>query len=171
MIHHTCCDLCSALCKCESCQQTPFTSELEMNLRDSCKSEAKLVPLIGEDGIRALKPMLLSLHQKVESSDCCLDSGLETGFPAVAIEEILTKQQYLATAEDVWVKTSLFDYALAEKIFNMLEEIRRTYTTASFVTESDREEDFSSDLDLSSDEFYFMPRSRANFHLSESSSD
>ena len=64
-IHNTCCDLCSALCKCESCQQIPFASELEMNSRDSSvKLKAKLVPFIGEDGISVFKTNALIFAQK-----------------------------------------------------------------------------------------------------------
>ena len=41
------------------------------------------------------------------------------------MEEVIEEQEILTSPEDIWLKTSILDFVLAEKIFNILQAIRK----------------------------------------------
>ena len=123
---HNCCDLCSTSCTCEGCKLSPYQSALQLNLATPFRNKKQSkVPCVTENGTKELRSILLALDPLSGNNPNYLDISPETGFPSIVVEEVIEGQELLTSPEDIWLKTSILDFELAEEIFNILQAIRK----------------------------------------------
>ena len=136
---HGCCDICSLECDCVNCENVPsrdciacvntvakkFTCISKDSKSGSDSSFDKQV--LNKDMAAELRRKLeLLRNPNTEPAHSVSGNDISSGFPKVAIDELVDNFYSMKTPENIWLKTSILDWDIACMVSEFLVSFKRS---------------------------------------------
>ena len=146
---HDCCDICAQLCSCGNCETT---SDLQHKLVLSpLNKKQKPRCILNQQGREVLKDSLMGLYQQFSntSEGVLLNGDMASGFPFMAIKEIIDVANHDFNENSIIFFTSILNTNLIPKIMELVKNVLKQHEFVrqeAIDNENDGDDDNDNDI-------------------------